>query len=336
MTQTMRALVYEGPRLMNMRTLPVPEPAAGEVLVKIERVGICGSELSGYLGHNSLRKPPLVMGHEFAGTVAVTGEGASRFKPGDRVAVNPLQTCGRCRDCLSGEAQLCPDRKLLGAHLPGAFAEYAVVAESNVYGIPDDLSFELAAMAEPLACAVHLCRLIALQPDDRLLVMGAGPIGLFAVAAARLIGVREVVVADLNADRLRIAAELGGIPANGDAEIERLKPAEGFEAAVDAVGLQATRLRCIASARRGARIGLTGLHEADSMLPVNAIIREELKLLGAFAYDPQDFEQALRWIAEGKVDLLPWTIHRPLEQGGDSFETLIGGPGSIAKILLQP
>jgi threonine dehydrogenase-like Zn-dependent dehydrogenase len=177
---------------------------------------------------------------------------------------------------------------------------------------------------------------LALKPEDRLLVMGAGPIGLFALAAARTLGLREVVVADLNAERLRIAAELGGIPARGDEEIAALKPKEGFHAAVDAVGAASTRLRCVDSVRRGGRVGLTGLHEAETTLPINSIIREELKLFGAFAYSRNDFETALRWIAEGRIDLLPWTEHRPLEEGQISFEKLISGPGSIAKIMLHP
>ncbi|MCU6711201.1 galactitol-1-phosphate 5-dehydrogenase [Paenibacillus sp. J5C_2022] len=336
MSSMMRALVYEGPRQMNIRNIPVPSPGEKQVLIRVERVGICGSELGGFLGHNSLRVPPLVMGHEFSGVVAEAGSGATKFRPGDRVTVNPLGTCGECEDCLGSSEQLCPSRRLLGAHAPGAFAEYVAVPERDIHLIPDSVSFDQAAFAEPFACAVHLCRLIALRPEDRLLVLGAGPIGLFALAAARTLGLENIVVADLNADRLRIAAELGSTPAQGDAEIASLKPAEGFHAAVDAVGAASTRLRCVQSVRRGGRIGLTGLHEADTTLPINSMIREELKLFGAFAYSRNDFETALRWIAEGSIDLLPWTEHRSLDEGQSSFEKLVSGPGAIAKIMLCP
>ncbi len=336
MSSMMRALVYEGPRQMNVRNVPVPSLGEREVLIRVERVGICGSELGGFLGHNSLRVPPLVMGHEFSGVVAEVGAGATKFRQGDRVTVNPLGTCGECEDCRAGNEQLCQSRSLLGAHAPGAFAEYVAVPERDIHPIPDSVSFDQAAFAEPFACAVHLCRLLSLKREDRLLVLGAGPIGLFALAAARTLGLENIVVADLNADRLRIAAELGGIPARGDEEIEALKPAEGFHAAVDAVGAASTRLRCVQSVRRGGRIGLTGLHEADTTLPINSIIREELKLFGAFAYSRSDFETALRWIGEGRIDLLPWTEHRPLEDGQSSFEKLVSGPGAIAKIMLVP
>ncbi|BBH20617.1 alcohol dehydrogenase [Paenibacillus baekrokdamisoli] len=333
-TNMMRALVYEGPRTMNMRTVPIPEPGEQEVLIRVERVGICGSELGGYLGHNSLRKPPLIMGHEFSGVIVKTGTGANKLGVGARVTVNPLQTCGQCSDCLHDNHQLCQQRKLLGAHLPGAFAEYVVVAEPNVYPIPDSLSFEEAALTEPFACAVHLCRLISMKRDDSLLIMGAGPIGLFALTAARTLGLSHIIVSDLNPDRLKIVTELGGIPAHSQEELAAWKPADGFHAAIDAVGMQVTRQQCVESVRRGGRVGFTGLHEADSTLPVNTIIREELKLFGAFAYAQNDFETALRFIAEGKVNLLPWTVHQPLEQGSACFEKLISGPGAIAKIML--
>ncbi|MFC5405952.1 zinc-dependent alcohol dehydrogenase [Cohnella soli] len=336
MAAEMRALVYEGPKTMNIRNVPVPVPGENDVLVRVERVGICGSELGGFLGHNSLRVPPLVMGHEFSGVIAQTGSGAVKFRVGDRVTVNPLGTCGECEECLGGNEQLCESRKLLGAHAPGAFAEYVFVPEKDVYLLPDSVSFDQAAFTEPFACAVHLCRMLSLKPEERLLVLGAGPIGLFALAAARTLGLQNIVVADLNADRLRIAAKLGGIPARGDEEIAALKPSKGFHAAVDAVGAAATRLRCVESVRRGGRVGLTGLHEAETTLPINAIIREEVKLFGAFAYSRNDFETALQWIAEGRIDLLPWTEHLPLEEGQASFEKLVSGPGSIAKIMLHP
>src|SRR3954469_16686142 len=129
----MQALVWEGPRQMNLREVADPQPAAQEVLIKVIFSGICGSELGGYLGHNSLRKPPLIMGHEFSGIIEETGPSVMSFKAGDRVTANPLVTCGVCRACTTGSAQLCAQRKLLGAHLPGAFAEYVTVPQQNVY-----------------------------------------------------------------------------------------------------------------------------------------------------------------------------------------------------------
>ncbi|MBD2862557.1 alcohol dehydrogenase catalytic domain-containing protein [Paenibacillus sp. IB182363] len=330
----MRALVYEDPKVMNVRQVPIPVPGDKELLIRVSRVGICGSELSGYLGYNSLRKPPLIMGHEFAGTVAGLGKHADMFRIGDRVTANPLLSCGRCDPCTGGSAQLCVERKLVGAHVPGAFAEYVVVSEANVYPIPDSVSFEVAAYTEPFACAVHICRLAELSANDQVLIIGAGPIGLCVLAAAKAMGLRDVVVMDLNPDRLQIVRELGGYAVSSEREVVTVRPKLGFDAAVDAVGAQTTRIRCVESVRRGGRVVFSGLHEADASLPVNTIIREELKLFGAFAYSQEDFATAISRIADGTFNLLPWTLLHPLEQGTACFEKLISGPGSIAKILL--
>ncbi|MFD2330502.1 galactitol-1-phosphate 5-dehydrogenase [Cohnella sp. GCM10020058] len=329
----MKALVYEGPRTMNVRDVPLPALQPDEVLVRVSHAGICGSELGGYLGHNSLRKPPLIMGHEFSGTIEQVGEQAAHFQVGDRVTANPLVTCGECRYCLNGASQLCGARKLLGAHRPGAFAEFVAVPARNVYRLDDHVSFAEGALAEPYACAIHVCRLLALAPTDRLLIYGAGPIGLFALQAAAAYGIRDAVVVDLNASRLEIARELGGIAVSSLDELPG-GIGEGFDAVIDAVGAEATRQRSMAAARPGGTVVFTGLHEADSRLPVNDMIRAEIGTKGAFAYSRDDFETALRWIGQGRINLLPWTETTSLGEGGAAFEKLIGGPGKIAKIFL--
>ncbi|BBI31912.1 zinc-dependent alcohol dehydrogenase [Cohnella abietis] len=330
----MKALVYEGPRLMNMREVPTPELKPDEVLIRVERTGICGSELGGYLGHNSLRKPPLIMGHEFAGVVEQLGDQVSTLQLGERVTANPLVTCGTCTYCRNGQSQLCGARALLGAHRPGAFAEFVAVPARNVYPLPDHVSMDEGAFAEPFACAIHICRLLELTPTDRLLVYGAGPIGLFALQAAQVYGLRDIVIIDLNESRLEIARELGGIAVTG---LDQLKPgSEGeFDAVIDAVGAEVTRRKSMQAARPGGRVIFTGLHEAESNLPVNEMIRSETSVKGAFAYSQDDFDTAVKWIGQGRVNLLEWTETASLSDGGASFEKLIAGPGKVAKILLR-
>lgn len=329
----MKALVYEGPKILRMRNVPLPDTQLGEALIRVVLAGICGSELGGYLGHNSLRKPPLIMGHEFTGIIERCGPGAARYRTGDRVTVNPLVTCGECSYCTSGSSQLCADRSLLGAHRPGAFAQFVAVPERNVLLLSETVSFEEGCFAEPFACAVHICRLLELTPSDHLIIYGAGPIGLFALQAAHVFGVKDVVVVDLNESRLEIARELGGIGVSDPQEVETLKRG-GFDAAIDAVGAGITRRKCVESVRRGGRVVFTGLHEAESDLPINDMIRQEIATYGAFAYSSEDFAAALEWIAQGKVSLSPWTLTRPLEEGADCFEKLIGGPGKVAKYML--
>ncbi len=333
MQTQMQAFVYEGPRSMIMREFPLQEPLPDEVLIRVERAGICGSELGGYLGHNSLRKPPLVMGHEFSGVIERLGADAGEFQVGDRVTANPLVTCGTCRYCRSGESQLCRSRSLLGAHRPGAFAQFVAVPERNVYRLAPGITFEEGALTEPFACAVHIGRLLQLTPTDRVLIYGAGPIGLFALQAAQVYGVRGVVVADLNEQRLEIARELGGtaVTSLASAGIE-----PGFDAVIDAVGAEVTRQASVNAVRAGGRVVFTGLHEADSKLPVNDMIRNEITAKGAFAYSQDDFETALTWISQGRTNLLPWSETAPLAEGGTCFEKLISGPGKTAKIFLKP
>ncbi|WP_409346294.1 galactitol-1-phosphate 5-dehydrogenase [Paenibacillus sp. MBLB4367] len=334
MSAMMKALVYEGPKIMEMRSVPVPVPKSDEVLIRVEQAGICGSELSGYLGHNSLRKPPLIMGHEFSGTIEASGGDAARFHKGDRVTVNPLLSCGSCSFCIRGNGHLCPSRKLLGAALPGAFAEWIVAPARNVYRLEDHVSFEEGAMAEPFAVAVHITELLRLSPDDRLLIVGAGPIGMLVLQAARQYGVTDIAVLDINPERLEIIREIGGLAAESYEALPEEWTKAGFDAAVDAVGLGATRRQCINAVRAGGKVVFSGLHEADSTLPVNTAVRNEIQMTGAFAYSSADFERALHWIGKGKMNMLPWTVKFPLEQGAACFERLLGAPGKIAKILL--
>ncbi|NHN28607.1 alcohol dehydrogenase catalytic domain-containing protein [Paenibacillus sp. S3N08] len=329
----MKALVYEGPRSMSIREQPLPVLGENEVLVQVAKAGICGSELSGYLGHNSLRKPPLVMGHEFSGTVVQVGARVQGFRGGERVTVNPLISCGLCTDCLTGKQQLCGSRQLIGAHRPGAFAEYVAVPAGSVHCLPEGVTFAEGALTEPLACALHVCRLLQLTPEVRLLITGAGPIGLFILTAAQAYGLNTIVVTDINSERLDAVKALGGVGVSALAP-DGVRPGS-FDAAVDAVGIQATRLQCVRALKPGGRLVFTGLHEAGAVLPINEMIRNEIQTAGAFAYSPRDFELSLKWIGEGKASLLPWTVTEKLEEGAACFEKLLDNPGPIAKILLH-
>lgn len=335
MADRMKALVYEGPRQMNMREVERPEPEPGEVLIRVGETGICGSELSGYLGQNSLRQPPLVMGHEFSGTVADVGGTAAHLEVGDRVTANPLVSCRKCMYCKSGQANLCAGRKLIGAHRPGAYAEYVTVPEENVYVLPENLSFSEGALSEPFACAVHVCRLVNVSPADRMLIVGAGPIGLLTLRTAIIFGLNEIVVMDLNEERLGIARELGGVAIRSLEELSGDSTTSSFDVAVDAVGADITRQQCIEATKPGGRVVFSGLHKAESTLPVNLTVRNELHLQGSFGYTPVDFELALQWLSEGRVDLTPWIMHASLVEGGACFEKLLTDPGKVAKILFE-
>lgn len=342
----MKALYYDGPRQMNVRETAKPVPGEEEALIRVVYSGICGSELSGYLGHNSLRKPPMIFGHEFSGTIEQIGERAGRLfphlQPGVRVTANPLVTCGHCSACERGQQQRCENRKLLSAALPGSNAEYVTVPARFVHVLPDHVTFEQGTYVEPLACGVRAAELAEAQPGHRVLIVGLGPIGLFALQAMQAHGVTAVYAVDRNPERLALAAELGAVTLNPlevdvKQELERLTGGAGVDVAVDAVGAGATRTQCIECVAYGGRVIFTGLHEADSTLPVNHIIRSEIVCVGAFAYSAANFKSALKWIADGRIRMdEAWVVKAPFEEAGAWYERLISNPGPVAKVLLHP
>jgi threonine dehydrogenase-like Zn-dependent dehydrogenase len=333
MNSTMSALVYEAPLQMNIRQVPVPVIRPDEVLIRVAYSGICGSELSGYEGKNSLRKPPLIMGHEFSGHIEAIGSVVDRreLQVGTAVTANPLISCRQCRYCLSGKQQLCPNRKLLGAHLPGSNAEFVAIRADALFLIPAELPLTMAASVEPAACAIHAAALAAPAPDEQALVVGAGPIGLMVIQALADRGIHQVFCIDLNAERLAMAEKLGAVA--GTFESLASQP---VDIVVDAVGASATRQGCARVVRSGGRIVWIGLHESDSDLPVNDFIRREIATYGSFAYTPIDFENALHALAQKRITLEDaWTQIESLANGTACYEKLLHG-APISKFWLTP
>jgi threonine dehydrogenase-like Zn-dependent dehydrogenase len=333
MKSTMSALVYEAPLQMNMRQVPMPVIQPDEALIRVSYSGICGSELSGYEGKNSLRKPPLIMGHEFSGHIEAVGNAVDRpeLKVGAAVTANPLVSCRQCRYCLSGRQHLCPNRKLLGAHVPGSNAEYVAIRADALFLIPPELPLTMAAAAEPAACALHAAALAAPSPDEQSLVVGAGPIGLMVIQALADRGISQVFCIDLNAERLAMAQKLGAVP--GTFESLASQP---VDIVVDAVGASATRQGCARVVRSGGRIVWIGLHESDTALPVNDFIRREIATYGSFAYTPIDFDNALQALTQKRITLEDsWTQIERLENGTACYEKLLHG-APISKFWLTP
>ena len=344
----MQALVWEGPRQLNIREVPRPKPKNGEILIQVAFSGICGSELGGYLGHNSLRIPPLIMGHEFSGQIVALGEGLSdandhplgELSIGKKVTVNPLLHDPWSRASLRGRQNLCRSRQIIGIHRPGSYAAYVVAPATNVYPLPDSLSLEHAALAEPLACAMRSAKLSGCTATDVLLIIGLGPIGLFIMQVAQQMGVRTILASDTDPHRREIGKHFGihVIDPLTESVVDiahEFNHGEGVDMAIDAVGAHVTRRECIESVAPGGRVIFTGLHEEESLLQANWIIRQELNVQGSFAYTTKDFEDALKWLVTKRVEIDPWLLKAPLSQGRDCFERLLDQPGPVAKILLH-
>jgi 2-desacetyl-2-hydroxyethyl bacteriochlorophyllide A dehydrogenase len=320
----MRALVWQGPNEMTVEDVPEPgDPGAGELILRAEAVGICGSEVEGYLGHMGNRTPPLVMGHEFAGTVVAAGPGASELE-GARVAVNPLSGCGECSLCRAGLSNVCRDRVLVGVHAPGAFADFVKVRAADARVLPDGVSARVGALMEPLANGVHAVRLGG--EASRAVVMGAGTIGLVTLQAALLSGIPEVAVVERQPERLDRALRMGA---------REIGDERDFDLVLDAVGAQATRSLGLELLRPAGTMVCIGLAADDTTLGFHGIVRSQHRIQGSYAYTMEDFEQAHAWLVGGEAslgdDLEPVL---PLEDGPDQFARLASGPPAEFKVFL--
>jgi threonine dehydrogenase-like Zn-dependent dehydrogenase len=228
----MRALVYTAPEKVEMQDRSRPKFETGQTEIAVEMAGICGSDISGFLGHSALRKPPLILGHEVVGWLP----------DGRRVVANPLISCGACEPCLSGAQNLCVSWRLLGlGQMQGTFAEFVALPDSQIHEIPDALPSSRAVVAEPLANVVHLMRIVAPPPLFRLGVVGGGTMGALALLVGKLAGARDILLADVNDERLNTARTLGASAAvntgtpEGIAEAQRFAD-RGFDVVIDASG----------------------------------------------------------------------------------------------------
>lgn len=310
----MRALVFTEPGQMEL--MDVPEPSAGgdEAVVEVHAAGICGSELHGFRSAG-FRKPPLVMGHEFAGTTP----------DGQRVAVNPLQGCGHCPACGSGAPQLCPRRTLLGIHRAGAFAERVCVPAAALNPIPADMPWEVAGMIEPLANAVHAWKLAGNIGHRRVAIIGAGTIGLVCLLQARRSGADGVTVVDRSSHRLRIAKKLGAAACATALSGE-------YDVVLDAVGAATTRRDAVACLRPGGSAIWIGLAAADPGFDSADLIRWEKRVVGSFAYTPEEFGSAVSLAPE--LDL-SWVTPIGLEDSRRVFMSLADGADDPIKAIIR-
>ena len=342
----MKALVWLGPEDLQMRDVALPELAPGEVLIETSAVGICGSELSGYLGHNSLRRPPLIMGHEAAGRILKTGDATTladgtTAQVGTRVTFNPLIVCGTCDRCRAGFNNLCRHRQLVGAARPGAFALFVAVPAGQCWSLPDTLSDLAASLTEPLACAVRAVSLAHLAPGNSLLILGAGPIGLFCLAVARSLGIEEVIVSDMLPSRLAIAEQWGAtavLNARTTNVVQTVQDMShgGATAVIDAVGATATRAQAVQAVVPGGRVVFIGLHDEESPLATNYLIRQEITITGCFGYSQQDFARAFTLLQAGVIQpSADWLEERPLAEGAAAFAELVKGTANATKIVLR-
>jgi alcohol dehydrogenase len=301
-------------------------------LVKVEAVGICGSDMHAWHGHDPRRVPPLILGHEACGTVL---DGPD---PGARVVCNPLITCGACDFCQSGRSNLCAARELIGMRLPGAFAERVALPARNLIPVPDGMDPAKAALSEPCATAWHALALAARAswrpiPECRALVIGGGSVGLLAGLILKAWGTRGVHLAETNRLRRKTAAAAG--LEVFDPIAAPVEPAD-YDLVLDAVGAVVTRAAAIAAVRPGGVISHVGLQSPAGGFDARTLTLSEVTLIGVYTYTDADLRASLAALHDGRLGSLGWIEERPLARGGQAFHDLDAGRTPAAKIILRP
>ena len=326
----MRALVYTGTQLSEIRNVPAPVCDREQVVVDLAFCGICGSDMHAWHGHDERRAPPLVLGHE---AVGVANDGPLQ---GQRVAINPLMACGACVSCLSGNEHLCAERELIGMRVPGAFAEKVAIKAQNLTILPDDLSFVEAALAEPLACSVHAVRLVLQLADDdqaaTIAILGGGAIGLLAGKVFLAYGYHNIWIAEPNSLRRSMLEKLGNFHAYDPTKSDQCP--QNVDMIIDAVGSGTTRRTASSMVRPGGVIVHIGLQDNLDGLDARRITLQEITFKGTYCYRNDDFAEALRLLHDGAVSGSGWIDVRPLADGARAFQDIHNGTAP-PKIILD-
>jgi L-iditol 2-dehydrogenase len=345
--KTMKAAVMHKPLDVRIEELPVPEVGPDEVLVKVMAVGVCGSDVHYYehgrIGPYVVRKP-IILGHECAGIVAACGEKVTRFEPGDRVAIEPGVTCGRCDYCKQGRYNLCPDVQFLATPpFNGAFVQYIKHREDFLFPIPDELSFEEAALNEPFSVGIHALNRAGFRPGQTVAVIGLGPVGLMAVAAAKAFGAQQIIGSDMEINRLEAAGKLGATDVihagkgSVSEEIKRLTGGVGVDVVLETAGHPIAIQTAMQSLRRGGKLSIVGLPpDPEVSLNVPHICDNEIDIYGIFRY-ANTYPQGIRFLASGIPGIQDLMTDRyNLEQTGDALDRAMTNKKGSLKVMVYP
>lgn len=336
----MKAMIYRGPWEMPVEEMADPAPEPGKVIVDVEAAGICGSDVHGYTGMSGRRTPGIVMGHEFAGTVSAVGPDVEGCAVGDAVVVMPLYSEAGREDPYP--INLSPHRRLTGMNEHGAYAQRVAVRASQLFPKPSGLSWQRAALCEPLAVTLHAARITPISPMEKVAVIGAGPIGLLTMLSARLQGAGTVIVADRSAHRLDLAEELGAdsvlnVDGTDAAAAIREMTGGGVDAAFEAVGISATAQQSVDATRNGGNITWIGNNARTVEVDMQGIVTREMSVRGSYGFDEKDFAAAISALATGRlnVDAMVEAV-APLEDGPEIFRSLASGETDLVKTVLKP
>ncbi len=338
-----RVALVPSPGVLRLERRPVPGPRDGEVLIRVQECGICGSDLKLYAGKHPAVKPPMVLGHEFHGTVEARGAAADGPAEGEAVAVFPPIGCGRCYNCARGWPHLCPEMAFVGGEHQGGLSELVAVPVRNTLPIAANVPADRRVLIEPLAVGVHAAARGGVRSEDKVLIIGAGPIGLFTALALKHQGVREIVLTDLSDERLELVRRLdAGVGINtrdvalGDYVREELRP-EGVDVAFDCVGVGATAADALELTCKGGRTVLVGLMPTELTINGLSLQRGERSLIGVQQYTREDFGTAMEILAAGALPASEELIRRySLDDVETAFRELQEGRTDVLKYVVAP
>jgi len=351
----MKAAVWYARNDVRIEEVPEPSsPLTGEVKIKVQWCGICGSDLHEYLAGPIFipveephpltgKKAPVIIGHEFSGDIIEIGENVTGLKVGDRVTASASRSCGKCFWCKRGETVICEVNAGTGLHADGAFAEYVNIPAYDVYKLPSELSYEEAALAEPLAVGVHAMRKGKIQPGDNVVIVGAGTIGLATLQAARASGAKKIIVVEVAKARKEYAKKFGATlvldPTEVDVPAKVLEVTDGVGADLgfECVGKQETVLLVLDSVRRGGRMVVVGIFEKPVEINLNFCVFFEKEIIGSLGYN-DEFSTVLSYLKDGRLQAEPMItkkikIDDLLDQG---FKELIENSDKNIKIIVSP
>jgi L-iditol 2-dehydrogenase len=341
----MKALVLDEYMRLNYRDFTDPVAEEGEVLIRVKACGICGSDVHGMDGSTGRRKPPIIMGHEASGIIEKLGPGVSGWKVGDRVTFD--STIYPLNDWFTrkGRYNLSDNRKVLGVspgeyRKHGAFAEFVTVPQHILYKIPDGVSFEQAAMVEPVAVAAHAVNISKIRPGQSAVVVGTGMVGMFVLNMLKIAGASPVIAIDLDENKLKLSAEFGATHTlkstdlNLSEKIKELTKSRGADFGFEVVGIQETVSHCINSLRKGGTAVLVGNLKPEVTIPLQKVVTTELSLLGSCAINGE-YELVLDLLASGKISVDKMiSAVAPLSEGASWFNRLYNKEPGLNKVIL--
>lgn len=336
----MQALMYAGPWQMDVENVPNPTPGPGEVLIDVRAVGICGSDVHGFTGSTGRRTPGIIMGHEFAGTVAQLGDGVTGVQLGAEVVVMPLFSIAPGVDPYPINRS--PHRRLTGMDVHGAYAQQVVVRASQLFAKPAGLSWKRASLCEPMAVTMHAASITPIEPMATVAIVGAGPIGLMAMLSARLRGAGRLIVTDLSPRRLELAEELGAdvvINVGQEDAVQRVRELTdgGVDVAFEAVGITPTAQQAIDITRNGGHVTWIGNSAKNITIDMQSIVTREMTVRGTYGFTEVEFSAVIDALTAGRLNVDP-LIEKiaPLAEGPELFRQLAKGESDLVKIILEP